>query len=68
MPEATVVKVLSSQLDGADLRSRKRGYYLRCDGKEDDAEIQDAIVSKLRNIWSIPGSAWERIFRGKENG
>lgn len=56
------VRVISSDIDGAALRREKRlnRRHLRCDGKADDAEINEAIQGKGRS-WSL-GAAWERIF------
>lgn len=58
-------RVISSDIDGAALRREKRlnPRHLRCDGKADDAEINEAIQSKGRS-WTL-GAAWERIFGGQ---
>lgn len=61
------LRVISSELDGADLRREKgkNSRHLRCDGKNDDAEINDAIQGSKGKGWSLPSQAWDRIFGGK---
>ena len=58
------VRVISSEIEGAALRREKRinPRYLRCDGKADDADINEAIQSKGTS-WTL-GAAWDRIFGG----
>ena len=60
------VRVISSEIDGAALRRERRtnARYLRCDGKADDGEIQEAIESTGQS-WSLSATAWDRIFGGK---
>ncbi len=59
------VSVISSDIDGAALRSAKRHRrYLRCDGKADDEQINEALQDKGPS-WALPAKAWERIFGGK---
>ena len=59
------IKVISSEVDGAALRREKRqtSRHLRCDGKADDAEINEALQSKGPS-WALPAEAWERVFGG----
>jgi len=67
MPE---VSVISSDLDGAELR-RKKGQnsrYLRCDGHADDGEINEAIAGVGRRQFRGLGAAWERIFGKRQMG
>jgi hypothetical protein len=60
------IHVISSDIDGADLNRQmvKNQYYARCDGKEDNEQIQDALNQLNVKQYSIPGEAWERIFNG----
>lgn len=61
------IKVISGDKDGADLRREQMSrYYVRCDGKADDGEINDAIASVGRSQWAMPADAWERIFGGEK--
>ena len=56
--------MISSDIDGAALRREKRQpRHIRCDGKADDAEINEAIQSKGTS-WTLPAEAWERVFGG----
>jgi hypothetical protein len=60
-----VIKVISSDKDGADLRREESGnkYYSRCDGKADDQQINEAIQSAGKDLsFFIPANDWERIF------
>lgn len=59
------IKVISSDIDGADLRRKKKGYYVRCDGKADNEEINDALQSLGGQSYFIAAKDWERIFGGK---
>jgi len=57
--------VISADLDGAELRreKRKNPYHVRCDGKADDQDINDAIQSVNKSArWTILADVWERIF------
>lgn len=62
------INVISSDLDGAQLsrEKNKNPYFVHCDGKEDNEQIQDAIkhVGKVRLC--IPSAAWTRIFGGRK--
>ena len=63
------IKVVSSDVDGAQLRRHKRSnpYHTRCTGKHDDDEISEAINHAGRGkVWFIASKAWERIFEGKK--
>lgn len=57
------IKVIASEKDGRELRDLQKGRYLRCDGKDDQHEINEAlaIVGRGAKYWSL-GDAWERIF------
>ena len=58
------VAVISSDLDGAQLRREqsKGKYFIRCDGKEDNEQIQDAIDHLGKCQFSVPAEGWEAIF------
>ncbi len=60
------ISVISGDKDGADLRREKaRGrYYTRCDGKADDAEINEAIRGVGGRQFLGLGEAYERVFGG----
>jgi len=62
------VRLISSDADGKELRHEKylNSYHLRCDGKQDDGEINEAIQRIGTSQWSLPDGAWERIFGGKQ--
>lgn len=54
--------------DGAELRRIKTAnkYTIRCDGKTDDQEINEALRhSTGSRQWLGLGNAWDRIFRRK---
>ncbi len=62
------IKVISSDIDGARLRKEKRDaqYHIRCDGKHDEAEVNDALKSSQRGMAiCIADRDWERIFGRK---
>ena len=61
------IKVISGDKDGADLRREKARsrHYVRCDGKADDQEINEALASAGKSSWCIAAEDWERIFGGK---
>ena len=61
------INVLSSDLDGAELHNKKARYprYNRCDGKDDNEEIQEAINSVGITSMFISANDWKRIFRGR---
>jgi hypothetical protein len=64
------VVVIPSEKDGAELRKAKAGnkYYVRCDGKADDEQINEALKhSTSSRQWLGLGNAWNRIF-GVKNG
>ncbi len=57
--------LISADKDGAELARarRKHRYHLRCDGRGDEAAINEAIESVGRGrMWSISPEAWERVF------
>lgn len=58
------IQVISSEIDGAELRRKmmKSPYYTRCDGKEDNEQIQDALDRVGRTQIFIRSEDWERIF------
>ena len=60
------IKVISADLDGAQLRreKHKNPCYTRCAGRRADGDINEAInhVGKIRI--SIPPDRWEAIFGG----
>ena len=59
------VVVIPSDKDGAELRKTKAEskYYVRCDGKADDQEINEALQhSTGGRHWLGLGRAWDRIF------
>ena len=60
------VKVISSDLDGAELTREKIDnlYHIRCSGSHDDGNIQEAIDHKGNGLWRLPEGAWDRIFGG----
>lgn len=62
------IKVISSDLDGAQLRREKMASprYICCKGKRDNEEINEALTSSSKGKqFNIPSSIWERIFGGK---
>jgi hypothetical protein len=64
------VVVIPSEKDGAELRKAKseNKYYVRCGGKADDQEINEALKSSTSSRqWLGLGRAWNRIF-GVRNG
>lgn len=62
------VKVISSDIDGADLRKEKNRnkYFVRCYGKKDNEELNEALESIKSNKWSISGKMWDKIFGKKK--
>jgi len=62
------IRVISADMDGTELRRerQKNRRHIRCDGKADDGEIQEAINGVGKTMWSGLGEAWERIFGGKK--
>ncbi len=61
------VRVISSDKDGADLRREKAKsrYHVRCDGKADDREINDAIQGVGgQQFLGLSAEDYERIFGG----
>ena len=64
------VSVISSELDGAELRreKQKNNRYLYCDGGADDAEINEALIGVNHTLFVLPDGAWERIFGVKNDG
>jgi len=62
------INVISSDLDGAQLRREihKNSYFARCDGKEDNEQIQDSITYVGKELFSLPDGVWERVFGHKE--
>ena len=61
------ISVISSDLDGRELRKEKNKNlrYLRCDGKEDNEQMQEALDGVGKYLWSIPSRRWLQIFGGK---
>jgi len=61
------IKVISGDKDGKDLRQEmaRSKYYLRCDGKTDNEEINEALQEVGKIQWLGLGNAWDRIFGGK---
>jgi hypothetical protein len=61
------VRVISSDADGKELRHERylNPYHLRCDGKQDDGEINEAVSRVGISQWSISSDTWERIFGRK---
>ena len=64
---AEQINVISSDLDGAELAREvhKNSYYARCDGKEDNEQIQDAWNQLGKKQFSIPAERWKEIFGSK---
>ena len=63
------VNVISADLDGAQLGRRKRmnSLCVRCEGKNDDQNIQDAIYTSQRGcVYSIRSEDWERVFGSRK--
>ena len=58
------INVISSDLDGAELHREKakNSRHLRCDGRADDGEINEAIQGVSKHQFQGLGEAWERIF------
>lgn len=61
------IKVISSDMDGAELRREmnKNGYHARCDGRGDDAQINEALKHVGVSQFTISGDRWEQIFGGR---
>lgn len=61
------IHVISGDIDGADLNRQmvKNQYYARCDGKEDNEQVQDALDHIGKTMIAIPGDKWEQIFGGQ---
>jgi hypothetical protein len=62
------VKVISEEIDGAELRREqvRNPYHARCDGREDNEQIQDALDrSAKESFMAIRAEDYERIFGGK---
>ena len=61
------INVISGDLDGAELRreQHKNSCSARCDGKEDNEQIQDAFQMAGKTTIAISAEEWERIFGGK---
>ena len=61
------VNVISSYIDGAELKreKRKNPMHTRATGKHDEQVIKEACVRASRKSLSfaLPDGAWERIFR-----
>ena len=59
--------VLSDDMDGKQLREAKvkNPFHLRCDGKSDDVEINEAFQDSKQKRWCGLGEAFDRIFGGK---
>ncbi len=50
------VRVISGEIDGRELRREKLKdkFFVYCDGKKDDANINEALVSAAKGkVWSI---------------
>ena len=62
-----VINVISADLDGAQLQREKakNSYHARCDGREDNEQIQDAIDHVGKGVFTIPAKRWDAIFGGK---
>jgi hypothetical protein len=60
------IKVISAEIDGAELRREqiRNPYHARCDGRGDDAEINEALGHVGVSRFTIPGDRWEQIFGG----
>jgi len=62
------ITVIPSEKDGGELRRIKaeNKYCVRCDGKADDQEINEALKhsTSTRQYLGL-GNAWNRIFRRK---
>lgn len=62
------INVISSNLDGAELRreKNKNSMHIRCDGTHDEADIKEASDRASRGkVYVLPSGAYERIFGGK---
>jgi len=61
------INVISSDIDGAELRreERKNPWHSRCYGNHDEAKIMDAgkKAAKGGSVWTLPDGTWERIFK-----
>ena len=58
------ISIISSDLDGAELRRKQHGYFARCNGTADDRVINQAISDLELKLFSIKAEDWERIFGG----
>lgn len=60
------VNVISSNLDGAELRreQNKNPMYTKVSGSHDESVIKEACVRSTKGqTWVLPTDAWDRIFR-----
>jgi hypothetical protein len=64
------IKVISDDIDGSELRKEKNRnrYFIKCRGKADNNEINEAVESSGSKKWFGIAKSWNRIFGGKENG
>lgn len=64
------VKVISEEVDGAELRREQLNpYHARCDGREDNEQIQDALNRAVKGgFMAIRAEDYERIFGGNNGG
>jgi hypothetical protein len=65
---ADKINVISADLYGKQLREtkNKNRYYVRCGGKGDNEQIQDALNTVGRMSMFISAEVWERIFGSKK--
>lgn len=63
------IGIISSDLDGAELRreKRKNPRHVCCNGRDDAGAIQEALNHTDRTFFAGLGEAWERIFRRQGN-
>ena len=62
------VRVIAGEKDGAELgrETRKERLSVRCDGKNDGQEINEALeYSGKPRPYCIDGAAWQRVFGGQ---
>ncbi len=62
------VRVISQEVDGAELRREqaRNQYHARCDGREDNEQIQDALDRSVKGAFmAVRAEDYERIFGGE---
>ncbi len=62
MRSPDAIKVISADVDGAQLNRNRRDYFIRCNGKGDNGPIQEAINRVGKTTIFLKSEDWKRIF------